>query len=331
MPKKSAIVRRLPCSIGAVTGLVLVAIAAPAAAQRVPFERTYEVGANAVLDVSTVRGRIEVTGGETDRVTVAGTATVRVGWNVPANAVEIVRRVAANPPVEQDGSTLRLRPPSSDEELRAVTIAYQVTVPRGTAVKTQSDSGATTVSGVSGHVNVRTQSSAIALRDLGGSAEAASGSGAIDVSGVGRELRVSTGSSAITLRKLGAGLSARTQSGAIRAWFVGEGDVEVETGSSAIDLDGVRGGLTVSSSSGHMRISGTPLSSWRVVTGSGGVDLAFAPDAKMTFDVDSGSGKAYVDGLAIAGSSTDRRISGTVSGGGALVRVSSRSGSVKIR
>ena len=89
MPKKSAIVRRLPCSIGAVTGLVLVAIAAPAAAQRVPFERTYEVGANAVLDVSTVRGRIEVTGGETDRVTVAGTTTVRVGWNVPANAVEI--------------------------------------------------------------------------------------------------------------------------------------------------------------------------------------------------------------------------------------------------
>ena len=133
------------------------------------------------------------------------------------------------------------------------------------------------------------------------------------------------------MRKLGAGLSARTQSGAIRAWFVGEGDVEVETGSSAIDLDGVRGGLTASSSSGHLRISGTPLSPWRVVSGSGGVDLAFAPDAKMTFDVDSGSGKTYVDGLTIEGSSTERRIAGTVSGGGALVRVSSRSGSVKIR
>src|SRR4030095_17031550 len=111
MPKKSAIVRRLPCSIGAVTGLVLVAIAAPAAARRVPFERTYEVGANAVLDVSTVRGRIEVTGGETDRVTVAGTATVRVGWNVPANAVEIVRRVAANPPGGQDGRPAGPRAP----------------------------------------------------------------------------------------------------------------------------------------------------------------------------------------------------------------------------
>jgi Putative adhesin len=331
MPKMSAVVRRSAGSIGALTGLLLAAIATPAAAQQMPFERTYEVGANAVLDVSTERGRIEVTGGETDRVTVTGTATVRIGWNVPANAVDIARRVAANPPVEQDGSTLRLRPPSTDEERRAVTIAYRVTVPRGMAVKTQSDSGATTVSGVAGDVSIRTQSAAIAVRDLGGSADVASGSGAVDVSGVSRELRVSTGSSAITLRKLGAGLSARTQSGAVRAWFVGEGKVEVETGSSAIDLDGVRGGLTVSSSSGHMRISGSPLSPWRVVTGSGGVDLTFARDAKMTFDVDSGSGKAYVDGLTIAGSSTDRRISGTVSGGGALVRVSSRSGSVKIR
>jgi len=326
----SAVVRRSAGSIGAVTGLLLT-IATPAAAQRMPFERTYQVGASAVLDVSTERGRIEVTGGETDRVTVTGTATVRIGWNVPANAVDIARRVAANPPVEQDGSTQRLRPPSTDEERRAVTIAYRVTVPRGMAVKTQSDSGATTVSGVAGDVSIRTQSAAIAVRDLGGSADVASGSGAVDVSGVSRELRVSTGSSAITLRKLGAGLSARTQSGAVRAWFVGEGNVEVETGSSAIDLDGVRGGLTVSSSSGHMRISGSPLSPWRVVTGSGGVDLTFARDAKMTFDVDSGSGKAYVDGLTIAGSSTDRRISGTVSGGGALVRVSSRSGSVKIR
>ena len=68
-----------------------------------PFERTYQMGANGVLDVSTARGRIEIVGAETDRVTVTGTATVRIGWNVPANAVEIAKRVAANPPVEEDG------------------------------------------------------------------------------------------------------------------------------------------------------------------------------------------------------------------------------------
>jgi hypothetical protein len=56
----------------------------------------------------------------------------------------------------------------------------------------------------------------------------------------------------------------------------------------------------------------------------------FGPDAKMTLDVNSGSGKVYVDRLRIDGSTTDRRIAGTVGGGGSLVRVSSRSGSVKI-
>ena len=40
--------------------LAALSIAAPAAAQRFPFERTYDVGAAPVIDVSTTRGKIHL-------------------------------------------------------------------------------------------------------------------------------------------------------------------------------------------------------------------------------------------------------------------------------
>src|SRR5262245_55470741 len=102
------------------------ASAVPASAQRVAFERAYQTGAAPTLDVSTIRGKIDVSVGDADRVVVRGTTTVRYGLSVPSNAYELAKRVAADPPIQQEGATLRLRPPAAAEEQRAMTIAYDV-------------------------------------------------------------------------------------------------------------------------------------------------------------------------------------------------------------
>src|SRR5262245_14745423 len=99
--------------------------AAPALAQRLPFERTFEIAGESKLDVSTIRGKSDVTAGEPGRVVVSGAVTIRTGTSLPWNALEIAKKVAANPPIERDGSTIRLRPPSGDDERRAVTVSYQ--------------------------------------------------------------------------------------------------------------------------------------------------------------------------------------------------------------
>ena len=83
---------------------LLLASALPASAQRVAFERSYTVGATPTLDVSTIRGKIDISVGTADRIAVRGTATVRVGLSSPTEAYELVKRVAANPPIEQEGS-----------------------------------------------------------------------------------------------------------------------------------------------------------------------------------------------------------------------------------
>ena len=321
---------RISASACILAAALTLASAIPTFAQRVAFERSYNVQATPTLDVSTIRGQIDVSAGDADRVVVKGTATVRYGLSVPTTAYELVKRVAANPPIQQDGNIIRLRPPTDADEQRAMTVAYEVLVPRGTIVKTDSDSGATTVTGVVGRVSVRTQSAAIVVRDLGGGADVTTGSGQVQADDVSGDLKVSTQSSRVIARNLGAGLRVRTQSGAVEASFRGAGNVDVGTGSSAIDLVGVNGGLIATSSSGRIRVSGSPTAPWEVTSGSGSFDLAFESNAKLTLDARSGSGSVYVEGSTLQGSTAKGAASGTVGGGGPLVRASSRSGSIRI-
>jgi Putative adhesin len=317
----------------ACTGLLCLTSTVRLVAQRYSFEQTIDVPVETALDIATTRGRIDVSAGEPGKVTVRGTVTVRVGLDVPLDAASIAKRLAANPPIQRENNTLRLRPPNGDAERRAVTIAYEVIAPKRARVDTRTDSGATSVRDVTGPVSVTTQSAAIDLRDLGGSVEIRTGSGSVTASNVGGDMNVSTESSSITLRNMKAGLRARTQSGAVNAIFTGKGDVDVETGSSAIDLSDVNGGLSATSNSGSMRISGVPTSPWRANTGSSRIDLAIHRDATFTLDARSDSSDVELDGFAVDGTTRKGVAAGNVRGGrggGPVVRAASRSGRIRV-
>ena len=314
----------------AIVAAAVVALSATAAAQRLPFDRTIETTGPAALDVSTLRGKIDVRGGAPGKVVVKGTVTVRTDWDVPSNAVEIMREVAANPPIEVAGNSVRLRPPSDERARRAVTVAYEVEVPPATRVLTVSDSGATMVSAVTGSVETTTQSGAIAVAKLGSTARIRTGSGAVRIDGVDDALSVTTGSSAITARGLRGDVMLRTNSGAVDAALTGGGDVDVETASSAIRLCGAAGGLNAASSSGHLTIHGKPARPWAATTGSGGMEIGLDPSATVALDVSSRSGKVRLDAGPVQGTVQERRVDGTLGGGGPLVRAESRSGSIDV-
>ena len=311
--------------------LAALSIAAPAAAQRFPFERAYDVAATPVIDVSTTRGKINIRTGEPGRVVVTGAATVRVGLTVPANAVELARKVAEKPPIEQSGDRLRLRSPSDPAEDRAMTVNYDVRVPPNARVIAVSDSGAIDVRDVGGAVEARTQSSPIALSDLGGAVDADTGSGAVTIDRVAGIVRISTSSSGITARNLRGGLRARTESGRVFGSFVGEGPVDVQTKSSAIDLSGVSGALTTFSESGHTYIPGEPSAAWNVSSGSSGIDVRFAPKVNATLHATTSSGTVYTPEQLVKGSVEKDRVEGAIGNGGPVVRLSSRSGSIRVR
>jgi len=305
--------------------------ATPALAQRFPFEQSLDVTEPATLDVSTLRGKIDVTAGEPGRIVVTGAVTVRLGWNVPVNAVDLAQKVAANPPIQRDTQTITLRPPADPTAQRAVTVSYQVRVPANTRVQAVSDSGATSVRGVSGTVVVRTQSGAIELMQLGDATEVTTGSGSVAIDGVGGALTVTTSSSGVVGRSLRGDVHVRTGSGSVEAELSGEGNADVETSSSAIRIIGVRGALRVSTQSGRVSVSGVPNRSWTAYSGSGSLEIAIDSSSSFSLGAMTGSGSVSVDGATVQGSVSKREVSGDIGAGGPLVRVSSRSGSIRVR
>ena len=309
--------------------IALLAAGSPAMAQRLPFQKSFDAAGVTTLDVSTIRGKINVVSGEPDRIEIGGAVTIRIGIDVPENPLEIAKKIAANPPIERVGDTVRLRPPADARERRAVTVNYDVRVPSNTKIVSVSDSGETTIAGLIGAVDVRTQSGAIALQRVGGATIVSTGSGAVLVEETTGPLRVTTSSSAFTARALGGNLHVRTMSGAVRAGFEGAGDVDIETGSSAIQLQGVSGAVAAASRSGRISVEGKPDRQWAVSTGSGSIDVAVA-SPPITLDVVTGSGSVRVDGADVNGSVSKRAVNGTVGSGGPTVRVSTRSGSVRI-
>lgn len=329
--------------------LTSLALPSAALAQRATFERTFDV-TDAALNVSTTQGQVEVRGGATSRVVVRGTVSVRLGWDVPANAAELVRAVADHPPVTLDGRTVTVEPPKDTNERKAVTIAYVIEVPPATtvAVSTQSgatslsgitgnvavttQSGATSLSGISGTLTATTQSGALTLRTLGGAATVSSQSGAVTVNGSTGPLTATTQSGAFNGSGIGGDLRVRTQSGAIEAGIVGSGSVDAESSSGSIRIERVAGALRARSGSGRIVLNGRPGGAWDLSTGSGAIEMSLDSSARFTLDATTGSGSVTLSGASVqAGGVVEKKtIRGDVGSDGPVIRANSRSGSVRI-
>jgi hypothetical protein len=305
--------------------------AAPALAQRLPFERSFDAPGTAALDVVTDRGKIEIEPGDPGRIIVLGTVTIRVGLTVPADALEIARKVAANPPLEQSGGVVRLRIPSTDTERRAVTVSYVVRVPPAANVTSRTESGETSIRGINGVVDVRTQSATIGLGDLGGAVTVLTGSGGVTVDRIGGPLAVTSESGAIKATAIGGNLRIRTGSGAVNADMRGAGDVDVTTRSSGITLRRIGGALAVSTQSGRVIVDGSPRTGWDISTSSSAIDLSVAHGATFTLEATSRSSDVKIVGGSLQGNVTKGRANGTVGGsGGPVVRASTGSGSIRV-
>lgn len=307
----------------------LLACGTEVVAQTFTFERSFPTTAATVLDVTTERGKITVRAGASADVVVVGRVSVRRAWNTPDDAVNLAQATAAEPPVAHTRDTIRLQIPSDARTRRAVSIAYEVQVPVGTRVMTHSESGATRVEGVRAAVSVRTQSSAITLVDLG-ETRIDTGSGAVSVDGAG-PLTVTTSSSGIEVARVRGALLVRTQSGRVTVSVAGDGDVDVETGSSSITVTGVDGRFAATTQSGRVRVSGNPRLPWTITTGSSAIEAEFRADAAFTLDATSGSGSVELQNLSVTGENDKRRIAGSLAGGGPVVQLTSRSGSIKLR
>lgn len=276
------------------------------------FDRTLSVSGNVSMDVTTGSGDISVKTGSSDKVIVH--ATVRSNNDWFSNSDQAVHQVESNPPIQQNGNSIRVGYDLPDNVRRHISISYDIAVPANTALQAHSGSGNVVVEGLKDKVEAQTGSGDIRVRDLGSRA------------------RVQTGSGSINAENVAAPLSAQTGSGEIEADLNGSGDVEVQTGSGGIRLKGVKGGLRARSGSGDITADGNVTGPWQIHSGSGGIRLALGSSGGFNLNVHTSSGAVHSSlPITMQGSLNPHELKGAVRGGGPEVEVSTGSGDVEIR
>lgn len=321
----------------AVTLLAAAGFPPPAGAQRVEgaFERTLTVRAPVDLEVVSGSGRIEILAGSAGRLEVRARITAGNGWvfsRGSLTAEERVRRIEANPPIEQTGNHVRIGHIADEDVRQNVSISYTLTVPVDTSVVSRTGSGSQQIEGVRGAIEARSGSGAIRVRDAGGNVRASAGSGSIAADSVGGSFEARAGSGSIHGSGVNGAIAARTGSGRIEVSQTGGGDVEASSGSGSIDLRGIRGGLRASTSSGALRVQGEQTSDWRLSASSGSITIDLA--GRQAFDLDAHSNSGRIDTqfpVTVVGTIGRRDLRGSVNGGGPLLHVRSSSGRISIR
>lgn len=296
------------------------------------FERTLQVTGPVDLAIQTGSGSIDVRPGAGGQVRIVGRirASSRDVFDV-LTPEEKVKRLEANPPVEQQGNVIRVGRIEDDDLRQNVRISYEVTVPTQTALHSRSGSGDQTIDGISGPVSAQSGSGNVRIGEIGGDVDATAGSGDVEVGVSKGRVTLHTGSGSIVARSAGAA-TVRTGSGDVRLVQDAEGDIEVASGSGDISIENLRGGLRARSASGDVRVDGVPRGSWSLSTTSGDVELALP--AELGFELDAVTSSGQIDAahpVTVAGTFGRRRVQGTVRGGGPRLEIHTTSGDIVLR
>ncbi len=261
--------------------------AAPSPTQAT-FDRTLSISGQLDLSVATGSGNIHLTRGSGNQVVIHGRVSSNQGENE-----DLVRQIAANPPIEQTGNTVRIG--ERHENWRNIRIDYDIEAPANAMVN------------------------------------AVSGSGNVTDEGVGQGAKLTTGSGNITATGLEGGFTTQTGSGNIVVNNTGSSDAKAQTGSGNIDVQGVHGGLNAQTGSGNIKAAGTPSADWRLQTGSGNIELSTA-NAPMTLNASTGSGAISSSREMMTQMSSDRHhLTAQLNGGGPNVRAQTGSGNIRIQ
>lgn len=260
------------------------------------FDRTLSTGSAPNVTVNSGAGNIHIHAGSDSQVHIIGHVHANSSWlSSSGDAESRVQQIVANPPIAQNGNDIVVGEQHNSELYHNISIDYDVTVPRASALNSNTGSGDITV------------------EDAGATLKAHSGSGNIHANGVQGAATLGTGSGNIAFAQSGPG------------------DVKAETGSGDIELRNISGALYSRTGSGGIDVQGQPTSDWKLSTGSGTIRMGVG-SARFTLDASTGSGSINVaQAISMQSSLNRHHVSGSVNGGGPTIHASTGSGDIQIK
>lgn len=316
-----------------VPGLLFCAVAGafvlPASASdSATFDKTFTVTTPVRLEVSNGSGNVEIRGSADGQVHVHGKVSPG-GWSIFGGSAKNVGEVAANPPLEQSGSTIRIG--TSASWLKNVSIDYQVETPHDTEIDASVASGGITIDNVKGPVKASAASGYLHVYRVERDTQVSAASGSIDVSTIGGYLRVSSASGDAVVADVKGDLKITAASGSVRIRRPGD-RVDASTASGSIEVAGANDDLKVHAISGSIQVSGNPSANrlWELKTVSGSVELKVPKNASFLLSAESTSGDIRTSIPVILEEQSKHSLRAHIGDSAGRVEVHTVSGSVNV-
>jgi DUF4097 and DUF4098 domain-containing protein YvlB len=247
------------------------------------------------------------------------------------DATARIHDIETNPPIEQNGNTIRIGHFDDRGRERGISISYEMIVPEQTKLHSESGSGNETMGGIAGPVDVTSGSGDLRVANIGGEVHARTGSGSVELDSIKGAARATSGSGSIRALGIAGGLNASSGSGEVKLEQTAAGDVEISTGSGDVDIKGAKGAVSVTTGSGEIKAQGVPSGDWKLRTGSGSVTVEFPENAAFELYAQTSSGNIETKhAISVQGNISTHELRGKVGSGGA-VRVELRTSSGAIR
>lgn len=261
---------------------------------RATFDRALQVNGSVTLHLTNGSGSLKIAPGSADAVRVVGHIRAGESGSDALRAAQRAERLAAQPPIRQDGNVIRVGDIEDPALRQRVAIDYEITVPVQTRVDSRSGSGDQWIGAIDGPVVM------------------AAGSGDVSVGPLSAGVTAQVGSGDVTIRGAHGAVTVNAASGNLRAY----------------DVDGR---LAVRTASGDVEVTGLPQDTWTIETASGDVDLTLPSTAAFVLNATTSSGDLSLSHADVEQERSERgSLSATVRGGGPRITVSTASGSVRV-
>jgi DUF4097 and DUF4098 domain-containing protein YvlB len=308
-----------------VMACTLVATTASAEA-RGSFDRTLQVSGPVDLDIRSGSGSITVRTGSSDVVKVHGEIRSQ-SWDGERK----VRYLEENPPIEQNGNSIRIGRADDRDMMNNVSIRYELEVPVETSLVSKTGSGSQTIGNIAGPAEVSSGSGSLGIGDIGGDVEATAGSGSIEIGSAKGRVRAKTGSGSIRAFGVSGPITSSSGSGSVEFEQTGPGDVDIETGSGSVRVRGVRGALSVETGSGSIQADGEMTGRWYLRSSSGSVTVRLPSGAAFDLNARTSSGDIESDHPVTVHEMRKKEIRGKVGDGGYTLEIRTSSGDIRIK
>lgn len=301
------------------TSLMMLACATPLAGtatetaqsnfrERDEFNQTYQLGPGARVEVSSIRGPVEIVNGDGATAEVQIIRTARTREDLEYHKIE----------VRQTGNGLVIRGVQESEERqeRNIRVNHHVKLklPRSIDLSVSSISGWLKAGDVE-QIQVSSISGAANIGNVDGKLQVSSISGSLEIGNVGADARVNSISGNLEIGNVGA-------------------DARLNSVSGNVGLGQVNGTLEVTSVSGGLNATLLSLSPQgiHIRSISGSVEIKFKSDVNADFRSDGVSGEVYLDVPNVTRESEEKspNVRARIGGGGTPITISSVSGNIRL-